>query len=84
LRNVIKDIPLDRLVVETDCPFLPPQKLRGKRNEPAYVVKALEVLAEVKQLTLAEVSEKTTENAYKIFGLGKQCEMNPVDKPNKQ
>jgi TatD DNase family protein len=67
LRTIISEIPLDRVVVETDSPFLPPQKYRGKRNEPAYVITALNVLAEVKQMSLDEIALQTTINANKVF-----------------
>lgn len=69
LRSLIKELPFDRLVVETDCPFLPPQKYRGKRNEPAYVAMTLEVLAEIKGVTLEEAARRTTQNAMKVFNL---------------
>jgi TatD DNase family protein len=69
LRETLKNLPMDRIVVETDCPFLPPQKLRGKRNEPAYTLSTLGVLAEAKGLTLEEAAEQTTQNALKVFNL---------------
>jgi TatD DNase family protein len=69
LRETIKNIPLDRLVLETDCPFLPPQKHRGQRNEPSYVMITAGVLAEIKQISLEEVAEKTTRNAIALFNL---------------
>jgi TatD DNase family protein len=69
LRETLKDIPLDRLVVETDCPYLPPQKLRGKRNEPSYVLFTLGVLAEVKNMTPEEMAVITTQNAKRLFNL---------------
>jgi TatD DNase family protein len=69
LRETLKSLPMDRLVVETDCPFLPPQKFRGKRNEPAYTVTTVEVLADIKGVTIEEIAGKTTENAIKLFGI---------------
>jgi TatD DNase family protein len=69
LRSVIKNIPLNKLVLETDCPFLPPQKYRGKRNEPAYTLITLEVLAEIKQMAIDEISGQTTRNAINLFNL---------------
>jgi TatD DNase family protein len=69
LRETLKDIPLDRLVIETDCPYLPPQKLRGKRNEPSYVLFTLGVLAEVKNMTPEEMAGITTKNAKRLFNL---------------
>jgi TatD DNase family protein len=67
LRGTIDNIPLDRLVVETDCPFLPPQKFRGRRNEPSYMLDTLTVLAEIKGLSLEEMSGRTTQNAKELF-----------------
>ena len=69
LREVIPGIPLDRLVVETDCPFLPPQKFRGKRNEPSYTLITLEILAGIKKVSLEEMARYTTQNATKLFNL---------------
>lgn len=69
LRAVAKDIPLDRLLVETDCPYLAAQPVRGKRNEPAFVAHTAAALAQVKGLTVAELAEATTRNAVALFGL---------------
>lgn len=62
-------IPLERLLIETDCPYLAPQKYRGKRNEPAYVIEVANKVAEIKNVSLQVVAEKTTENAEKLFKL---------------
>ncbi len=67
IRNAAKEIPLDRIMIETDCPFLAPQAYRGKRNEPAYVVKVAEQIAEAKGITLEEVAAQTTKNAKRSF-----------------
>jgi TatD DNase family protein len=67
LDEVVKDIPLEWLVLETDAPYLPPVPNRGKRNESGYVRFVAEKLAEVKGLTLEEVAAATTKNAEKIF-----------------
>ena len=67
LRETIKNIPLERLVVETDCPFLPPQRFRGQRNEPSYILDTLIVLAEIKGLSLEEIVQQTTQNAIELF-----------------
>jgi len=67
LRATLKEIPQDRLVVETDCPFLPPQQYRGKRNEPAYTLFTLKVLAEIKQTSLDILAAQTTLNANRVF-----------------
>ena len=68
-KEVAKEIPLDKLLVETDCPYLTPHPYRGKRNEPAYVKLVAEQIAELKGISLAEVGEATTENAKKLFGI---------------
>jgi TatD DNase family protein len=69
LREVVQRIPLDRLLLETDCPFLPPQKFRGKRNEPSYVRYAAEEIANVQGLRVEEVMDTTSRNARNLFGL---------------
>jgi TatD DNase family protein len=66
-REVILEVPLDKLVLETDCPFLPPQQYRGKRNEPVYTLLTLQVLADIKKLSLEEAAHKTTTNAMAVF-----------------
>jgi len=67
--HVIRSIPLDKLMVETDCPFLPPQSHRGKRNEPAYLPLTVKLLAEIKQVPPETVARETTRNACKLFRL---------------
>ena len=67
LRDVAKTIPHDRLLVETDCPYLAPVPLRGKRNEPANVVHTARCLAEVRGVPLPELAAQTTVNARTIF-----------------
>jgi TatD DNase family protein len=69
LRDVAKEIPLDRLLVETDCPYLPPVPHRGKRNEPAFVAHTAACLAEVKGVSAELIGEHTTRNARQLFGL---------------
>lgn len=64
-----KLVPSDRLLVETDCPFLAPVPKRGKRNEPSYVRYVAEAVARLRQVSLEELSEQTTQNACKLFGL---------------
>ncbi|HYF51057.1 MAG TPA: TatD family hydrolase [Planctomycetota bacterium] len=61
-------IPADRIVLETDCPFLPPQGWRGQRNEPAYLKKVVEVLAETRSVPPSEIERLTSENARRLFG----------------
>lgn len=67
IRGIAKTVPLDRLLVETDAPFLAPKRWRGKRNEPSYVINTAEVLAEVHGLSYAEMADITTENAFRCF-----------------
>lgn len=69
LREAIKQIPLDRIVLETDCPFLSPQISRGNRNEPKNVLEVTKCIAEIKGISLEEVASQTTQNAQKIFNL---------------
>jgi TatD DNase family protein len=69
LAEVAKDIPLEKLVLETDSPFLTPKPYRGKRNESAYVKFVAEKLAEVKQTDLATIAVQTSENARRMFNL---------------
>jgi len=69
LREVAKQVPVDRLLVETDCPFLAPVPFRGKRNEPAYVVEVGRCLAELREVSLEEMGRTTTENFGRLFQL---------------
>ena len=64
-------MPLDRLLVETDAPYMAPVPMRGKRNEPAFVRYVAEKAAALRGLTLAEVAAATTRNAETLYGLGK-------------
>jgi len=67
LREIAASVPLDRLLVETDAPFLAPGKYRGKRNEPAYVVETARELAKVKGLSADELARATTENFFRLY-----------------
>lgn len=69
-RNIIKQLPLTRLLIETDAPFLTPVPHRGQRNEPAFVKAIADKIAEVHMTTLETVAEITTKNAYHLFGWG--------------
>ena len=69
LREAAKFIPLERIVLETDCPFLSPHPMRGKRNEPSFLIFTAQKLAEIKKISLEEVAEITTKNAIKFFNL---------------
>jgi TatD DNase family protein len=68
LRQLVSKLPLNRILLETDCPYLPPQTRRGKRNEPALVIETLETLSDCLEMDKSEVAEITTENASRVFG----------------
>ena len=67
LRDAITFLPLEKMVLETDCPFLPPQSIRGKRNEPSSVKEIAELIAELKQLPFEQVAQVTTSNFLKLI-----------------
>lgn len=69
LRQIIKEIPLDKILVETDCPFLPPQTKRGQRCEPADVVEVIKIIAQMKNLSYEEITQTTFQNAQALFHL---------------
>ena len=68
LRAVFATVPLDRLLVETDAPYLAPMPHRSKRNEPAYIVHTAAALAELKGVSLDAIATQTTENFYRLYG----------------
>ncbi|MSU60646.1 MAG: TatD family deoxyribonuclease [Candidatus Staskawiczbacteria bacterium] len=67
--EVIKNIPLEHLLLETDCPYLTPPMAPEKRNEPIFMKYTIEKIAEIKSITAQEVMQKTTENAKKLFNI---------------
>jgi TatD DNase family protein len=67
LREIAAALPADRMLVETDAPYLAPGKLRGKRNEPAFVVETAKVLAEIRGVALDEIAQQTTANFFRLF-----------------
>lgn len=69
LREVARSVPPERLLIETDCPYLAPVPHRGRRNEPAFVVDTARALAEIKGLGLAQLADITSANFKKLFGL---------------
>jgi TatD DNase family protein len=73
LRNVVQYVPLASLLVETDAPYLAPEPHRGSRNEPAYVVKTAEKVAELKELPYGVVAYATSENTKALFGISGEC-----------
>src|SRR6201985_2533147 len=67
LRELAAELPADRIMVETDAPYLAPGKFRGKRNEPAYVVEVAKELAQTRGVSLDEIARRTTENFFHLF-----------------
>ncbi len=70
LREVVKQIPIEYMLIETDAPYLAPQPMRGKRNEPAFVCHTAEMIAQIKGLTFEDVARITSYNAMQLFGIG--------------
>ncbi len=71
VRAIAEAAPLDRIIIETDCPYLAPVPMRGRRNEPAYVVHVAEKLAELKGLRIEEIAAATTDNFFRLFSRAK-------------
>ncbi len=67
LRDIARELPADRILVETDAPYLAPLPYRGKRNEPAYVLETAKVLAETRGVSADEIARQTTENFFRLF-----------------
>ena len=74
LRDVARAVPLDRLLIETDCPYLSPVPFRGKRNEPAHVVAVAGCLCDLKKVSLEEIGKVTADNFARLFGLNLQLQ----------
>jgi TatD DNase family protein len=72
LREAAREIPLNRLLTETDCPYLAPVPYRGKRNEPTFVIEVVRTLAAIRHLSAEELGEITVRNFEQLFGLGSQ------------
>lgn len=68
LRETVRALPIDRILLETDSPYLPPQEARGKRNEPAFIVSVTGELARLRGMSVEEIAEATTDNAQRLFG----------------
>lgn len=68
-KEVAELVPLDKLLIETDCPYLTPEPFRGKRNEPKYVAHTAQAIAEIRGITLEELAKATSRNAKEIFGI---------------
>ncbi len=77
-RRIARELPLDVLLVETDSPFLPPQRIRGQRNEPAYVGAAAEAIATARGVSVESVRAATTRNAAHLFGIPVPSEAVPA------
>lgn len=69
LQEVASMVPLNHLLIETDCPYLAPMPHRGKRNEPSYVLRVAEMIAKIKRMPVEEIAQRTTENGKKLFGI---------------
>ena len=67
LEEVVREVPLSKMMIETDSPYLTPKPYRGKKNEPAYVLHVAEKIAQLKDISLEEVAESTTKTAYSLF-----------------
>ena len=67
--EVVRQIPIEKILLETDCPYMTPVPYRGQRNEPSYIVYTADMLAKIKDLSLEEVARITTENARRLFGI---------------
>ncbi|GFE68943.1 TatD family hydrolase [Chroococcus sp. FPU101] len=79
IQESAKMVPEDRILIETDCPFLAPVPKRGKRNEPAYVRYVAEFLAQLREVNIEKLAHFTTENAYRLFGLPLVTKSNPTN-----
>jgi TatD DNase family protein len=69
LRKIVETVPLDRVMLETDCPYLAPQEQRGQRNEPAFIVSIARKMAEIRKMSYEEICRITSENAGKFFDI---------------
>lgn len=70
LRDIAQEVPLDRLMIETDCPYLAPVPYRGKRNEPAYVIEVAKTLSELHGISVERIAEVTSQNFGTVFEVG--------------
>ena len=68
LQLVAKNVPQDKMLIETDSPYLAPVPFRGKSNQPAYVIHVAEKIAELRDISIEEVAEQTTKNYFSLFG----------------
>jgi len=75
IRDAAREVPLDRILIETDSPFLAPVPHRGKRNEPAFVIQVARQLGEIRGVSTEEIGLQTTKNFYRFFGLKNQPDL---------
>ena len=68
LANTFKELPNDRILVETDSPYLAPVPFRGKSNQPSYIIHTVEFLSKLKNMSFSDFSKITTKNFFKLFG----------------
>jgi TatD DNase family protein len=74
IRNAALEVPLDRMLIETDCPYLAPLPYRGKRNEPAFVIETARKIGELRNLSAEEIGERTVRNFYNFFKISEIVE----------
>jgi TatD DNase family protein len=74
IRDAALEVPLDRMLIETDAPYLAPVPHRGKRNEPAFVKETARKIGELRQLSMEDVGERTAANFYKFFKISEMVE----------
>jgi len=80
LASVVAGLPLERLLVETDAPYLTPQSMRGRRNEPSFLVETVGRIAEIRAQTVREVAEQTSANAAALYGIARAGHSGPAEK----
>jgi len=78
IRQAARELPLDRIFIETDSPFLAPVPHRGKRNEPAFVKEVARQIADLRGMDTEEVGGRTAENFYRFFNLSREDERRPA------
>jgi len=83
IRDVAKALPLEKILIETDSPYLAPQPWRGKRNEPAYVAEVARTLANVRNLSPEEIASATSGNFRRFFGLAQPARLASSGSQNK-
>ena len=69
VREVVEKLPMEKILIETDCPYMTPAPFRGQRNEPKNVVYVADMISRIKNISIEEVAEITTKNAERVFGI---------------